>query len=74
MNVSLEQAIEIHAKVLKHRHKHQAPRVAREQAKMLKTWSDHEGQDVWLRVAEIAEALLKETGGHKDGGMSEWTT
>jgi hypothetical protein len=61
MNVSLEQAIEIYAEVLKRRHKHQAPRIAREHAMTLKYWKDHEGHDVWLRVAEAAERLLVET-------------
>jgi hypothetical protein len=61
MNVSLEQAIEIYAEVLKRRHTHQAPRIAREHAMTLKYWKDHEGHDVWLRVAETAERLLEET-------------
>ena len=52
MNVSLEQAIEIYAGVLKRRHKHHAPHIAREHARTLKYWKDHEGHDVWLRVAE----------------------
>jgi hypothetical protein len=60
MDVSLEQAIEIHAKVLKFRHKHLAPRVAREHARALKYWNDHEGHDVWLRVADVAERLLED--------------
>ena len=60
MNVSLKQAIEIHPKVLKHRHNYQAPRVAREHARTLKTWCDHEGHEVWLSVIEIAEALLED--------------
>jgi hypothetical protein len=60
MDVSLEQAIEIHAKVLKFRHKHLAPRIAREHARDLKYWNDHDGHDVWLRVADVAESLLKD--------------
>jgi hypothetical protein len=66
MNVSLEQAIEIYAEVLKRRHKHLAPRIARDHATILKHWKDHEGHDVWCRVAETAERLLKETPDHTD--------
>jgi hypothetical protein len=57
MNVSLEQAIQIHAKALVSRHKHAAPAKAREHAGLLKANGDHEGHDVWLRVADAAEEL-----------------
>jgi hypothetical protein len=55
--VSLEQAIEIHAKALVSRHKHAAPVKAREHACLLKANGDHEGHDVWLRVAKAALLL-----------------
>jgi hypothetical protein len=67
MNVSLEQAIEIYAEVLKRRHKRHAPRIAREHATSLNYFKDHEGHDVWLRVAEAAERLLEETPEPKEG-------
>lgn len=57
MKVSLEEAIEIHAKVLRARHKHRAPRKARDHALHLRRNGDHDGHDVWLRVAEVAEML-----------------
>jgi hypothetical protein len=60
MEISLEQAIEIHAKVLKRQHKHRAPHVARERAASLKYANDHEGHDVWLRVAHVAARLVEE--------------
>ena len=60
MNISLDQAIEIHAEVLKRRHVGQAPNRAREQATALKSKGDHEGHAVWTRVAEHAEHLLSE--------------
>jgi hypothetical protein len=61
MEVSLEQAIEIHAKVLKRVHGHRAPHKARGRASELAATDDHEGYQVWLRVADAAaEMLLKE--------------
>jgi hypothetical protein len=59
MEISLQQAIEIHAKALKKRHKHHAPHQARQYAHKLKHVNDHEGSDVWIRVAEVAEHLLR---------------
>jgi hypothetical protein len=61
MSLSLDQAIEIHAEVLKRRHVGHAPARAREQATVLKAKGDHEGHAVWTRVAEHAEYLLRET-------------
>ena len=58
MNVSLDQAIEIHAKVLKYRSGTGAPRVARKIARECAASGDHEGHGVWQRVAEVAETLL----------------
>jgi hypothetical protein len=60
MKVSLEEAIEIHAKVLKSWHKDTAPTKARDHAAILKQNGDHEGHAVWLRVADVAERLGKE--------------
>ena len=60
MNISLNQAIEIHAEVLRRRHKRRAPVRAREWAAKMKSLGDHEGHAVWLQVAECAERLLTE--------------
>jgi hypothetical protein len=57
MHVTLDQAIEIHAKALRHRYGPTAPRLAREQARKLASIGDREGQVVWLKVAEVTEAL-----------------
>ena len=53
MEASLDQAIIIHAKVLRVRHKDKAPDKARDQAMFLKRNGDHEGHAVWLQVAEV---------------------
>ncbi len=67
MEVSLEQAIEIHAKVLKAKHLHEAPRAAREHAARLKRVNDHEGHSVWIRVGDVAALLLAdESKGEKE--------
>ena len=60
MNISLDQAIEIHAEVLRRQHNRRAPDWAREWAVEMKSLGDHEGHAVWLRVAECAELLLSE--------------
>ena len=60
MNVSLNQAIEIHAEALRRRHGGRAPHHARRHAERMKSSGDHEGHAVWLRVAERAEFLLSE--------------
>ncbi len=57
MEVSLEQAIEIHAKVLKHIHGKKAPFDARKKANQLAAAGDQDGYRVWLRVSEAAEKL-----------------
>ena len=59
MEVTLEQAIEIHAKALKRRCGHDAPIKARKIAQELAQAGDHEGHQVWLKVGDNAEALLK---------------
>ncbi|WP_442755911.1 hypothetical protein ACNHKD_04465 [Methylocystis sp. JAN1] len=60
MQISLEEAIEIHAKALRKRHRDQAPVIARRHAEMLKYAKDFEGCEVWLRVAGVASGLADE--------------
>jgi hypothetical protein len=57
MNVSLDQAIEIHAKALKHRFGKRATLLAEERAHHCAAQGDDEGYAVWLRVASVAEML-----------------
>ena len=61
MDMSLEQAVEIHAKMLRHIHGDKAPHDARHKAKQLAARGDAEGHKVWLMVAEAAEKLPVET-------------
>jgi hypothetical protein len=69
MEVSLEQAIEIHARVFKAKHKHNAPHAAIEHAARLKRVNDHEGHSVWIRVGDVAARLLAdESKGEKEAG------
>ena len=60
VSVSLNQAIEIHARVLAHRFGDRAPLLAQEKAHHCSASGDDEGHAVWLRVAAVAEMLLKE--------------
>ena len=57
MNVSLDQAIEIHAKALKHRYGERAPLLAEEKADHCAAQGDNAGYPVWRRVAAVAEKL-----------------
>jgi hypothetical protein len=57
MEITLQQAIEIHAKALRAHRGHLAPRFARHRAKQLAASGDHEGHEVWQRVAAVAETL-----------------
>jgi hypothetical protein len=57
MNVSLTQAIEIHAKALKHRFGKRAALLAEEKAHHCAARSDDEGYAVWRRVATVAKML-----------------
>ena len=57
MNVSLTQAIEIHAKALKHRFGARAPLLAEEKADHCAAQGDDEGYAVWRQVAAVAETL-----------------
>ena len=52
MNISLEQAIEIHAKALRVSHGRKAEHYARERAQSCQRHGDTEGDEVWNRVAE----------------------
>ncbi|MBG0811708.1 hypothetical protein IY145_20355 [Methylosinus sp. H3A] len=60
MEVSLDQAVEIHARALTRRLEREAPSNARERAVDFQRAGDSEGHGVWLRVAETAERLLGE--------------
>ena len=68
MNVSLNQAIEIHAKVLSHRFGDRAPLLAQEKAHHCSASGDDEGYAVWLRVAAVAEMLLKKKNRQQQSG------
>ena len=57
MNVSLNQAIEIHAKALKYRFGKRAVLAAEEKANHFAAQGDDEGRVVWLRVAAVAGTL-----------------
>ena len=72
MRVSLNQAIEIHAKALKNRFGPRAPSSARQKAHHCSLSGDHEGNVVWRRVAIEAEALLRT--GHATGEKSSRST
>jgi hypothetical protein len=61
MQINLDQAIEIHAKALRYRHGAKASRMAREKASQLATVGDQEGHRIWIKVAELTEALPAET-------------
>jgi hypothetical protein len=61
LNVTLHQAIEIHAKALRHRFGDRPSALAHEQAKACSTQGDHEGHAVWLRVAAVAKMLAGAT-------------
>jgi hypothetical protein len=62
MNVSVNQAIEIHAKALKHRFGNRAPLLAKERAHHCAERGDDEGHAVWLQVAAVA-GMIPDSGG-----------
>ena len=66
MDISLDQAIEIHAEVLRRRHEREAPARARERAIALQYVGDHDGHAVWLKVADRAERLLSKSSDSAD--------
>ena len=57
MNVSLNEAIEIHARALKYRFGDRAAMLAEEKAHHCAARGDDEGRAVWLRVAAVAGML-----------------
>jgi hypothetical protein len=57
MAISLEEAIEIHAKVLVYRAGKNAPHVAKGRAADCAKGGDHEGHDVWNMVVEVAASI-----------------
>ncbi len=58
MNISLEQAIEIHARALVTRFREGGPVTARRYAAARRDCGDLGGHDVWLAVALAAEQML----------------
>jgi hypothetical protein len=62
MNVSLDQAIEIHARALKHRFGNRAALLANEKARHCAARGDDEGRAVWQRVAAVAGTLPDASG------------
>jgi len=61
MQITLEEAIEIHARVLTGRFQGGAADSARLYAQSRKGMQDLEGYAVWQRVADTAERLLEKT-------------
>jgi hypothetical protein len=59
MNVSLDQAIEIHARALKHRFGNRAALLAEEKAEYCAARGDDEGYAVWRQVAAVAKSLTE---------------
>ena len=57
VNVTLEQAIIMFARTLRHRNGLSASQVARNEAERLKRSGDVEGFDVWFRVAIAIDDL-----------------
>ncbi len=58
MEISLDQAIGMHARALKGRAGKKSPMIARLRANDLKEMGDHEGYRVWMLVGEHAARLL----------------
>ena len=56
MQISLDQAIEIHARVLKYWHRDRSPQEARARALDCATAGDFEGFQAWAKVARLCEA------------------
>jgi hypothetical protein len=56
MEVSLDQAIDTHARVLKYWYGDKAPQEARGKALECGTVGDFEGLQAWARVARLCEA------------------
>ena len=64
MNISLEQAIEIHAKALRVSHGRKAEHYARDRASACKHHDDPEGDHVWNKVADIVVQIEREQIAH----------
>jgi hypothetical protein len=60
MDVSLEQAIHIHARVLVKKHRFSASDIAVNNANACSCSGDHEGYEVWMRVASATVMYLPE--------------
>ena len=60
MNITLEEAIEIHAKALRVSHGRKAENYARERAAACKRQDDREGDDVWNKVADTVVQIERE--------------
>jgi hypothetical protein len=58
LHVSLDQAIDIHARALTYRYGRSAPHRARMRGRDCSAKGDREGHAVWEKVASIAERLL----------------
>ena len=69
MQISLEEAIEIHGKALTRRLKRGAVRAACESAERRRSAGDAEGERVWLRVAERARRLLNDEAPEADRAL-----
>ena len=57
MDVTIDQAIEIHARALTYRHGGSAESEARERAQDCRSCGDDEGHQVWEKVAETIARL-----------------
>jgi hypothetical protein len=62
MQISLNEAIDIHVKVLKKRHGKAAIISSRQWAANCRALGDFEGEQVWLRVVAAIQQLFDEDG------------
>jgi hypothetical protein len=60
MNVTIDQAIEIFARGMRHRRGKSASRSAWQEAQRLKAAGDLEGHEVWTKVARLIEEFSQE--------------
>jgi hypothetical protein len=67
VRVTLDQAIEIHAKAMKYRFGKRASFLAEEQADRCLASGDREGHGVWRRVAAMAKAICVRPPSRPDG-------
>ncbi|MEY3553525.1 MAG: hypothetical protein RL735_1873 [Pseudomonadota bacterium] len=68
MDVTIDQAIEIHARALTYRHGGSAESQARERAQACQSCGDNEGHQVWEKVAEtVAHIRNVQKLGHSPG-------